>query len=89
MKNTRVVVTTFSARQWRAMVAQVGRCLCCGATTNLCADHVFPVTAGGANVWGNIQVLCRSCNAKKGTRFIDYRTRHLVQAQFDFVGGAI
>lgn len=65
--------TTFTQTQWLVMRSQVGRCQCCGSTRNLCADHVVPASRGGRNVVLNIQVLCRSCNAKKATKTIDYR----------------
>src|SRR6188472_2601344 len=32
----------------------------------LSLDHIVPVTAGGATVRGNLQVLCVQCNASKG-----------------------
>ena len=31
-------------------------------------DHVIPVSAGGCNHEGNLQILCRRCNLKKGSR---------------------
>jgi 5-methylcytosine-specific restriction endonuclease McrA len=31
-------------------------------------DHVVPFYRGGTNTTGNIQNLCRSCNARKGTK---------------------
>jgi 5-methylcytosine-specific restriction endonuclease McrA len=39
----------------------------CGRTEDLTADHVIPLAAGGTHD-GARQVLCRSCNTKKGTR---------------------
>lgn len=41
------------------------QCSMCGATDNLCLDHIVPVAAGGKSVRGNAQTLCRSCNGKK------------------------
>lgn len=35
-------------------------------STDLTADHVTPVAAGGAED-GNLEVLCRSCNSRKAT----------------------
>lgn len=41
-------------------------CRGCGATDDLTLDHIMPVIAGGDNDDSNLQVLCRSCNSRKG-----------------------
>lgn len=38
--------------------------------TDLTADHVVPIAAGGAPS-GRLSVLCRSCNSRKGARLAD------------------
>jgi hypothetical protein len=51
-------------------------CLCCKRQEpeiKLTLDHVVPLSSGGLNLIKNAQPLCRSCNARKGTRYIDYR----------------
>lgn len=51
-------------------------CLCCKRqepAIELVSDHVIPRARGGQNVVGNVQPLCRSCNAKKHAKTIDYR----------------
>ncbi len=45
-----------------------GRCVQCGATEYLEYDHVIPFSKGGASTVNNIQLLCRTCNLKKGDR---------------------
>ena len=67
---------SFSAKQWISLCKFYGnRCLCCRKKKRLEADHVVPVSKGGSSNIGNIQPLCRSCNAKKGTKTTDYRTQ--------------
>lgn len=48
-----------------------GKCAICGATMHLEIDHIIPVSKGGRENESNMQVLCRSCNSKKGNS-IDY-----------------
>lgn len=43
-----------------------GRCRQCGSTKELHFDHVIPWSKGGANTADNIQLLCGTCNRRKG-----------------------
>jgi 5-methylcytosine-specific restriction endonuclease McrA len=40
-------------------------CAHCGATSGLQIDHIIPVKRGGRHSIGNLQSLCKSCNASK------------------------
>ena len=42
------------------------QCAHCGSRENLTIDHILPVSLYGGNEKENLQVLCRSCNSKKG-----------------------
>ncbi len=45
-----------------------GQCVQCGGKERLEFDHVIPVAKGGSHTARNIQLLCESCNRKKGKR---------------------
>ena len=42
------------------------KCKKCGSPSYLELDHIIPRARGGATSVRNLQVLCRSCNRKKG-----------------------
>ena len=48
-------------------------CVGCGSP-KVTIDHIIPISRGGRHSIGNIQPLCRSCNASKGSRLnIEWR----------------
>lgn len=44
-------------------------CINCGSK-EITLDHIIPISRGGRHSIGNLQPLCRSCNASKGTMFM-------------------
>jgi hypothetical protein len=44
------------------------RCRLCGRGDNLHIDHVLPYSKGGPSSIENLQVLCQTCNLRKGAR---------------------
>ncbi len=44
------------------------RCIECGSSKRLCADHIVPESKGGQATLDNLQTLCRPCNSEKGAR---------------------
>jgi 5-methylcytosine-specific restriction endonuclease McrA len=74
-KKHNVVGGHFTEKEWREVLDMYGhKCLCCGRSgVPLERDHVIPIGPPHSDEITNIQPLCRSCNARKGNRTIDYR----------------
>jgi 5-methylcytosine-specific restriction endonuclease McrA len=66
-----------TSEEWGALKAKCDyMCLCCKRREpeiKLELDHVLPIALGGTNTIDNAQPLCRSCNARKNNKHIDYR----------------
>jgi len=43
-----------------------GRCVQCASNESLEFDHIIPLAMGGANTTRNLQLLCETCNRRKG-----------------------
>jgi 5-methylcytosine-specific restriction endonuclease McrA len=68
---------SFTVCEWESLCKKYNyRCLDCGKRKKLEADHIIPVSKGGTSNIDNIQPLCRTCNARKGTKTTDFRRRH-------------
>jgi len=44
------------------------RCVECGSSKRLCADHVVPESKGGKTTLDNLQAMCRPCNSEKAAK---------------------
>ena len=49
---------------------QQGKCACCNDPlgTAFHMDHILPIALGGPNIDSNIQLLCPTCNLRKGSK---------------------
>jgi hypothetical protein len=63
----------YAARYARLVALYGEQCLNCGSTDELEIDHVIARARGGPDVFLNLQILCRPCNADKGIKTADYR----------------
>lgn len=52
---------------WEAVNAIERICIMCMAIEDLTIDHIMPLSKGGSNHIKNLQILCRKCNASKGS----------------------
>jgi len=68
---------SYTAEEWLALCAQYdNQCIGPGPHGGkLTVDHVIPVgQPGSTSNIDNLQPLCKSCNVRKGTKTIDYRS---------------
>ncbi len=62
-RNNRYMPKKVQREVWRR---DQGRCRSCGSNELLEYDHIIPVAKGGSNTDRNVQLLCETCNRKKG-----------------------
>jgi hypothetical protein len=48
--------------------ASFPHCVACGSLEDLTVDHIVPRRDGGKDELGNLQIMCRECNSRKGVR---------------------
>ena len=62
-------------------------CAACGATGEITADHIMPLSRGGRHSIGNLQPLCKPCNSSKKDRLmVEWRYRHQPASLTDYAG---
>ena len=65
-KRLRMYANLFNRDCREALLNKESKCCKCESKENLTIDHIIPVTAGGKNEIKNTQILCSTCNIKKG-----------------------
>ena len=69
----------FTEFEWNDLLKIYGpRCMNpkCRSTENLTRDHITPLISGGSDSIDNIQILCGSCNSRKGITPVNYKILH-------------
>lgn len=77
--------STLTHAEWATILReQDHRCASCHRRFDVflrpTLDHIIPVSKGGGTIKDNVQALCQSCNSRKHTKIIDYRS--LKQSSF-------
>lgn len=67
IQQIRRAVGTLTYKEWVEIIKSSDGCAHCGSKERLEVDHKIAVTKGGKTEKDNMQVLCRSCNASKGS----------------------
>lgn len=60
-------------------------CVQCGTKERLEVDHIIPLSIGGRDDEDNMQILCRTCNAKKHNKNIYYGVIKIDKHYKDYV----
>jgi 5-methylcytosine-specific restriction endonuclease McrA len=60
---TRYIQKKVKAKVW---ARDKGVCQNCGTNFALQMDHIEPFAMGGKSVEGNLRLLCRNCNQRRG-----------------------
>lgn len=60
------------------------KCVHCGTTINLQIDHIIPLSKNGRHDENNLQVLCRTCNLKKG-KGVDFNEYFKTKISKDYI----
>ena len=68
LSHRRIIPTAVKLEVWKR---DGGKCIQCGATTNLHFDHVIPYSKGGTSITAeNVQLLCARHNLEKHDKII-------------------
>ena len=69
-RNSASLFTSDSKVRKLVFEAKGKKCCICGSEDNLTIDHIIPVKNGGKDELNNFQILCKSCNSKKGCKVL-------------------
>lgn len=66
-ETTRIREKITKALREKVMLKYRKACFYCLTGESLGIDHIIPLSRGGTNNEENLQILCKRCNARKGT----------------------
>lgn len=80
LANVRIPRLALQPTRSNILLRDEDTCQYCGKhTRELTLDHIIPRSRGGLGTWENLVACCRSCNGKKGNRFLKEANMHLLR----------
>lgn len=67
-KKVRRTIKNYKEILKQLLVKYKFKCVKCQSKENITIDHITPVSKGGSDDPSNLQILCKPCNSKKGTK---------------------
>jgi hypothetical protein len=80
LANVRVPRMVLRPTRANIMLRDEDTCQYCGKRSReLTLDHVIPRSRGGQSTWENLVACCRTCNGRKGNRYLKDVGMHLLK----------
>jgi hypothetical protein len=80
LANVRVPRMVLRPTRANIMLRDEDTCQYCGKRSReLTLDHVIPRSRGGESTWENLVACCRTCNGRKGNRYLKDVGMHLLK----------
>ena len=64
-------INSYIKKADKEKVWQIKECMYCGATADLCIDHILPPSIGGDSKLSNLTRACIGCNSMKNSDGVD------------------
>ncbi|MEO7019381.1 MAG: HNH endonuclease [Ktedonobacteraceae bacterium] len=80
LANVRIPRLVLQPTRTNILLRDEDTCQYCGKhVRELTLDHIIPRSRGGQSTWENLVASCRSCNGKKGNRYLKDVNMHLLR----------